>query len=232
MNLFTEDGNYKRMMSALLVVLLTVFAYSMYRLVGNYREWKKTSKDQKKSQSLDNSDTEDSGSELNNDGNANFDYSKLLDTSTDNDVIFGSTDKYEWSQNETEIDMYIFIPEGHSNGIRAKDVHVEINTQTLRVNIHGNTVLDGTLYAKVLADDCLWQLDTNRKGQTTIWITLYKAIPTVRNQHWKCVIRGDGEINVSHLGPPVHGLNASNQDDLKSAAQKVCEWSCCHLLFF
>ena len=39
--------------------------------------------------------------------------------------------------------------------------------------------------------------------KVSIWITIAKKVPTVRNQHWKCVLKGDAEVDTNKLGMPV-----------------------------
>ena len=60
--------------------------------------------------------------------------------------------------------------------------------------------------------------------QRVLWITLFKLHPTERNQHWKCVLQGDEEIDVKHLGPPVHTLDINDASSIKEAMKKVSNY--------
>jgi len=148
-----------------------------------------------------------------------FSAQTMLDPSTDNAILYGKTDKYEWSQNELEVEMFIGLKA--SGDVKSKNVDITIKVKTLKVVVNGATLLEGEFFAKVEADESSWQLDTNDAGEKVIWITLYKATPTVRNQHWKCVLKGDQEISVNHLGPPVHGVDPNDPDAVKKAIQQV-----------
>eukprot|EP01032_Pedospumella_encystans_P008738 gene8738-10340_t len=143
----------------------------------------------------------------------------MLDPSTDNAILYGKTDKYEWSQNELEVEMFIGL--NASGDVKSKNVDITIKVKTLKVVVNGSTLLEGEFFAKVEADESSWQLDTNSAGEKVIWITLYKATPTVRNQHWKCVLKGDQEISVNHLGPPVHGVDPNDPDAVKKAIEQI-----------
>ena len=54
-----------------------------------------------------------------------------------------------------------------------------------------------------------------------IWVTLFKKTPTLRNQHWKCVLKGDAEVNTASLGPPVHSLDVNDPAQMKAELAKV-----------
>lgn len=157
--------------------------------------------------------------------NNNIDYKNLLNTSHDGDVLHGRTDKYSWNQNEAEVEMYIDLHVYSAAGSRevgAKDIKVTIKSTSLVVHINGKEVINGEFYAKVIADDCSWLIDTLRNGRKQLWFTFMKATPTVRNKHWKSLLKGDAEVNVSSLGPPVLGVDSSDVNSMKDAIKKVC----------
>ncbi len=54
-----------------------------------------------------------------------------------------------------------------------------------------------------------------------VWITLFKETPTTKNQHWRCVIQGDPEIDISSLGPPVHHLDVNDKTGMEEAIKQV-----------
>jgi hypothetical protein len=84
----------------------------------------------------------------------------------------------------------------------------------------GEVVVDGYLYADVIPDECNWQLDGDG-SQRKVWVSLYKEVPTTKNQHWKYVVEGDEEVDTQSLGPPVHALDIDNKDAIKAAMEKV-----------
>jgi hypothetical protein len=57
-----------------------------------------------------------------------------------------------------------------------------------------------------------------------IWISLYKETPTTKNQHWKCVMQGDAEIDTSSLGPPVHQLDVNDKNGIQEALRQVSKY--------
>jgi hypothetical protein len=57
-----------------------------------------------------------------------------------------------------------------------------------------------------------------------IWISLYKEHPTTKNQHWKCVLAGDEEIDTASLGPPVHHIDVNDKSSLRTAFDKVSSY--------
>jgi len=146
----------------------------------------------------------------------------MFDPTTDNAILYGKTDRYDWNQNESEVEIFVnlnTIP--NAQDIKVKNINVTLKNQSLKMVVNGSTLLDGEFFAKVLADECSWQLDTNTAGEKVIWMTLYKAVPTVRNQHWRSVLKGDEEVKVGHLGPPVHGVDPADPDAVKKAIQQV-----------
>lgn len=146
----------------------------------------------------------------------------IFDTSADNAILYGKTDHYDWQQNETEVEMFVNLKSfGDRNMLKAKDIEVTLKNTSLKIKVKGVVLVDGDFFAKVLADECNWQLDKNSDGEQIIWLNLYKTVPTVRNQHWKCILKGDEQIKVAHLGPPVHGVDPSDPNAVKKAIQQV-----------
>jgi hypothetical protein len=148
--------------------------------------------------------------------------SKLLDTSNDPDVLHGSTDQYDWSQTETEVEIFVKLDKvANLADLRAKQIRANITSTSLSVQVNGETLVKGEFPAKVLADDCTWQLEEPRNAPKRIWITLYKAVPTTRNQHWKSALKGDAEIDVAKLGPPVFGVDTNDPNRVQKFKDQV-----------
>ena len=182
-------------------LFITAFGLSYY-LWGLYLKW---GKDKRRTQTSTDEEFKD------------IDLTKILDTSNDNNYLHGVTDRYKWSQNEREVEMIVDI-RGSSGSITKKDVVCFIKSTSLKIAVHGKVLLEGDFYAAVDPDECNWQIDT-AVGTQTIWITLYKRVPTVRNQHWKCVLLGDAEVDTSKLGMPVFKIGDDVQ--MKDALEKV-----------
>lgn len=58
-------------------------------------------------------------------------------------------------------------------------------------------------------------------SQRKVWISLFKETPTTKNQHWKCVVVGDEQVDTGSLGPPVHALDIDNKAAIQEAMAKV-----------
>lgn len=140
------------------------------------------------------------------------DFKKLLDTSKDSDYLHGETDRYKWSQNEHEIEIDLTIPSSlySSSTLTKKDISCVMKIDRISVTIRGEDVLSGDFYALVDPDECNWQIDKDG-GKECLSITIKKKVPTVRNQHWKCVLKGDAEVDTSKLGMPVFKVGDGEQ---------------------
>jgi len=98
----------------------------------------------------------------------------------------GLTSKYKWTQNVTEVEMFVFIPDN----TRAKDVLLDILTTGIVLTVAGQVLLDGDFYDDVVPSDCNWQLDDD-EGKRVIWITIQKKIPTQQKDFWKTVFSSE-----------------------------------------
>jgi hypothetical protein len=211
----SNDQNFKAVLATLVLLLIGVVVYAFIPIFWNGSPLKEKVKVQKDSQNKpqeEEADDEDDMPELGN----------LMDPAKDPDILFGSTERYDWNQTESEIEMFVKLDRiSDASEVRAKNIKVSITSTTVSVAINGKTLVKGDLFAKVLSDDCTWQLEEPRNGEKVVWITLFKAIPTARNQHWKSVLKGDAEIDVSKFGPPVHGVDTSSPASMKKAMQAV-----------
>lgn len=201
-------NNFKVVITGLVIVLVTVVIASLVKLTNATKS--KTNKTAIAEQ-VEEDETEDFAGGKD-----------LFDRSADSDIIYAKTDRYDWNQSETDLDVFVNLKSvKDGNNVRAKDVNVSIKSTSITITVNGVKLIEGDFYAKVLQDDCTWQMDTASNGERVIWLTLYKAVPTVRNRHWTCVLKGDKEIKVSHLGPPVHGVDANDPDAIKKSIQMV-----------
>ncbi|XP_023027882.2 nudC domain-containing protein 3 isoform X1 [Leptinotarsa decemlineata] len=96
-------------------------------------------------------------------------------------------DNYCWSQNITDIDIVIKIPEG----VRKKDLEVKIQSSKISVKLHDGTfLLNGDLCQKCKANEAIWSLDTKK-----LLIHLSKC----REMWWNCLLKSEPEIDVSKI---------------------------------
>lgn len=203
-------NNFKVVLTGLMVILASVVVVSALRLV-NARTNKKATKNGQPTEEAEDAEEDDvpTGKDL-------------FDRTGDSDIIYAKTDRYDWNQSESDIDVFVHLKSIKDAGnVRAKDVNVSIKSTSLSISVNGTKLIEGDFFAKVLADDCTWQMDTASSGERVIWLTLYKSVPTVRNRHWTCVLKGDEKIKVSHLGPPVHGVDVNDPDAIRKSMQMV-----------
>jgi hypothetical protein len=216
-----DDKNFRQIVAALVIVLGTLISYLVVRVLVQQNSNDKAQAARPKTTPSKFDDSDD-----------DYDFAddepmphNLRETPNDPDLLYGSTDTYDWTQTESEVEMFVKLDKvGNFANLRAKDIKAAITSTGLAVSVNGETLVKGTFPAKVLADDCTWQLEEPRNSDKRIWITLYKAVPTMRNQHWKSALKGDAEIDVSSLGPPVHGVDTGDKSSMKKAIEQV--WLC------
>lgn len=97
-----------------------------------------------------------------------------------------ATDKYYWSQSLREVTVEIEVGE-----CTAKDIQVDITATRLCVKCKGGTVLEGKLHEKVVTEETMWHLDSNRQ--------LVMSLEKHRDMWWKCVLEGDPEIDTTKV---------------------------------
>jgi len=123
--------------------------------------------------------------------------------------------------------MYIKI----DSQVKSKEVTLELSSHTFILKIRDEIIKKGEFYKEILPDECNWQFDEKVKKinndisdgsdsskekqdnsiEKVIWLTILKKNETKGNQHWKCVLRGDDEIDLNSLGfgVPVHTFDSS-----------------------
>ncbi len=50
---------------------------------------------------------------------------------------------------------------------------------------------------------------------------MYKKVPTVKKHHWKCVLKGDQEIDKTSHGTPIHKINTDDPNSMRDAIEQV-----------
>lgn len=92
-----------------------------------------------------------------------------------------------WQQNKGEdVVMYLPLPAG----TRGRDVQAKITSATLQLAVRGKTIAGGSFFAKVLADECEWQLDNGE-----LVVTLRKA----DEGWWDRVLDTDEPVDASRF---------------------------------
>lgn len=142
----------------------------------------------------------------------------LIDPSDVKDGSIGQTDKYEWSQGDSEMEVFVNLtPYTRQNKLRGRDITVDIKPKSIRVKILNEVVIDGDLEGTVMVDDSTWVIDEiassvlaaakspidatqeasayanpdriTKSTQQVLWITLMKAPNS--EKMWKGFIKGE-----------------------------------------
>merc|ERR1712203_1082338 len=92
-----------------------------------------------------------------------------------------SDGKYMWQQKNDEIQVRFLEHEG----LTKKDINVKFSTKNLKVELKGETIVDGPLFNSVEADECCWSIDpdtrflqimlTKKEGDSSNWSSLMAA---------------------------------------------------------
>ena len=96
-----------------------------------------------------------------------------------------------WTQTLSDLVVNIPLP----SGTKSKMLNVDIKNTTLKVSIKGQSepLVNGEFFARVVVDDCLWTIEDG-----DLVITLQKDN---KMQWWKCVCKGDPEIDTQKVQP-------------------------------
>uniref|UniRef100_A0A7S1TK81 CS domain-containing protein n=1 Tax=Erythrolobus australicus TaxID=1077150 RepID=A0A7S1TK81_9RHOD len=121
----------------------------------------------------------------------------------------GQTDKYSWTQTLKEVSVVFSVSPG---GVTKKNVQVDFGRSSLKVVINGEVYASGELYGPVSPEDCFWQLDS---ADGTVTLFLEK---TTHDEWWKCLVKGDAEIDVSKVQP-----ENSKLEDLDAESRSMVE---------
>lgn len=81
-------------------------------------------------------------------------FDKLLSRGKNSDILSGATDKYNWMQNDKEVEVYLKV----DCSVKGKEVKCLIESNKLVVSVRGETIVEGVLYASVLPEECNWQI--------------------------------------------------------------------------
>lgn len=146
----------------------------------------------------------------------NIDYKRMLDQARQKEeILSGSTDRYDWQQNEGEVDVFIPLDKDFID-VKSKDIKVHFHPKTIIIQIQDVIHVEGELYAEIIPAECNWQIDQDTSPRK-LWITLVKKLKTARNLHWSCVLRGDQQVDTKTLGPMVSSIDTHDKNSMKKA---------------
>ena len=126
----------------------------------------------------------------------------------------GRTDRYVWTQTLGEVTVSIPLPAG----VTAKMLNVVIEPNELRAELRGapNTVfLAGEPDERVDSANATWTIETDGKGQRMLDLYVPKHN---KMSWWKCVVKGDPQINTKKIVP-----ENSKLDDLDGDTRSTVE---------
>lgn len=97
-------------------------------------------------------------------------------------------------------------------GIKSRDVVCTIAARRLKVGLRGQPpIIDGELQNKVIVDDSFWTLEDGKE----VCLLLQKEN---QMEWWKCVIKGDAEIDTTKVQP-----ENSSLEDLDAETRQTVE---------
>jgi len=105
-------------------------------------------------------------------------------------------DTYRWVQSLQDLQVMVPVPKG----TKAKQLVIDIKKTKLLCKIGGQTpILEGDLFADVKTEDCFWSVeDDAESGGRLVSVTLTKMN---QMEWWKCVVKGELEINTQKVEP-------------------------------
>ncbi|GIL57128.1 hypothetical protein Vafri_12342 [Volvox africanus] len=101
-------------------------------------------------------------------------------------------DQIRWSQTTDEVQVEVPVAEG----VRGRDVTLEVHPRRLRLAVRGQSVLSGSLAdaGEVTVDDCFWTLET-RPGPSPEAAARYVALTLVKKtsgyMSWEALLESD-----------------------------------------
>jgi len=113
------------------------------------------------------------------------------------------TDLYSWTQTLAEVDTRIPVPPGTSS----KQLVVEMKTNTLKVVVKGQVLINDSWNHPIKAEDCMWTLDDKK----LIILTIYKKNAM---EWWGKLLANEPEIDTQKIVPEnskVEDLDAETQ---------------------
>ncbi|WFD43582.1 hypothetical protein MPSI1_002245 [Malassezia psittaci] len=97
---------------------------------------------------------------------------------------------YRWTQALDHVEVVVPVPEG----TRGKQVQLTLQRTFLRLEVLGNTLVEGQLSKPIRPDECTWTIDD---GQV-LNLHLEKANP---NEWWAHVLTHDPPIDTTKIKP-------------------------------
>lgn len=113
----------------------------------------------------------------------------------------GTTEKYLWSQNISDVTVQINLP----RKVRAKEMKAEIKTKSIKVSLEGEIIVEGELDERIKPEESFWSIE----DETKLVLTLEKASENI----WKTIFKGDTEIDTKKVdnSKPLQDFDSETQ---------------------
>ena len=98
---------------------------------------------------------------------------------------------YKWAQTLRDVTMTIPPPEG---GLNKRVIKVSFKPTHLKIELRGETVVDGDLHGRIKCEESTWYLN-----EGSLCIELTKA--GEKEEWWAAVCKGDPEVDTTKLQP-------------------------------
>jgi len=123
-------------------------------------------------------------------------------------------DGYRWTQELLDVTVSIELPPGTA----LRDVVCKFGAQALTAGLRGQpSIIDGTLFAKVKLDECMWHLQDSH----LLIVTLQKLVASgEEHRWWPCLLRGEPEIDTAACESGA-STNLMVSEGQRFSAQKV-----------
>lgn len=114
----------------------------------------------------------------------------------------GSAKHYTWTQTLQEAQVTIPVPQG----TRSKQIEVKMTSNKLVAGLKGQEpLMNGDMFNRIKLDDSFWTLEDNNR----ICVYLQKEN---QMEWWKCIIKGDPEIDTKKVEPENSKLGDLDSD--------------------
>ena len=145
-------------------------------------------------------------------------YKELAKQQQEDKFLEGSTERYEWKQNEKEIDIYIPV----DDNMTSKSIKVDFKNNRVDVYFSESIKLSEETFEEIIPYECVWQLENNNNHKC-LWITIVKKLPTNQKGHWKGVFKADIDYTKINDKNTIYSIDKDDPDALKKAVKDLKE---------
>ena len=157
-----------------------------------------------------------------NESKINDFYKELAKQKQEDMFLEGSTERYEWKQNDKEIDIYLPI----SENITSKNIKIDFKNNKIDITIDNmNFKLNEETFDEIIPYECVWQIENNNHCDNhykkSLWITIVKKLATNHKNHWKGIFKADIDYTKVNSKPNIYSIDKDDPDSLKDAIKTL-----------